>query len=140
MFEWGCKKELVNESVLSGLMPQHCIAENLVHGVRMGHARPANYYIERDLKHSSMGPSMFNKYHHEALTRGSQLWKDPIREASAQKRGPLGMTPLHCACVNPNVSALRQLYEVCPNVGLADDNLRKPVHYAAACSGCEPLK
>ncbi len=140
LFEWGCRAETINEAVALELIPQHEIAESaVVHGVRWGNAEAAAYFMERDLKHAEMG-SMYNRYHHESLLRGSQLWRGPIREASAQKRGHMGITPLHCACVNPNTSALRQLFAICPNPSVADLQQRKLAHYAAAAKGLEPLK
>lgn len=50
------------------------------------------------------------------------------------------LTPLHCACINPNGEVLEKLLEVCPEYNFPDDTLRKPVHYAAACEGPGPLK
>jgi ankyrin repeat protein len=57
------------------------------------------------------------------------------------QRGIQGQfTPIHCACINPNPEFLIKLLEMQPELNLADDQLRKPVHYAAACSGPGPLR
>lgn len=52
------------------------------------------------------------------------------------------ITPLHCACINPNVKYLEEFTKVPGfrewNMGDLDE--RKLVHYAAACESSEPLK
>ncbi len=138
MFCWGCPRPVVAEAIHLLDIPQETVLDSLVHGVRAGQPEAA-HYVERDVKHGAVA-SAFNRYHHESLVRGSQRWKDQVREASAQKRGPSGLTPLHCACANPNPSALRQLFSVCPNPSVADDEQRKLAHYAAAAKGVEPLR
>ena len=50
------------------------------------------------------------------------------------------MTPLHCACINPNENVLKQLLTVSSEaISVTDNELRRPVHYAAACSSPGPL-
>jgi ankyrin repeat protein len=50
------------------------------------------------------------------------------------------ITPLHCACINPNPKYIKLLLDANPDLNLTDNEMRKPVHYAAACVGPEPLK
>ncbi len=80
MFRWGCPREVLSEVVLLLSIPQETVLESLIEGVGAGHQATAAYFIERDVKGGAMA-SAFNRYHHEALIRGSQQWKDPIREA-----------------------------------------------------------
>ena len=50
------------------------------------------------------------------------------------------ITPLHCACINPNPKYLKALLDANPELNVIDQDLRKPVHYAAACEGPETLE
>ena len=47
---------------------------------------------------------------------------------------------MHCVCINPNPMYLKKLIEAGGDIQIMDRDLRKPIHYAAACSGPEPLK
>ena len=102
--------------------------EATVQAVRYGHAELAAHFMEKDVKQNVMG-SLFNHFHHEAL-KGNTKWQVPIREVSVRKKGVKGLTPLHCAAINPSTSALEQLYAICPDVNVADDDHRKLIHYA----------
>ncbi len=42
------------------------------------------------------------------------------------------LSPLHCACINPNPSVLKTLLRICPTFSLPDKNRRNLIHYAAA--------
>lgn len=42
-------------------------------------------------------------------------------------------TPLHFACVNPNPDVLKALLRMNGDVNMTDINMKKPLHYAAAC-------
>ena len=44
------------------------------------------------------------------------------------------------ACINPNVEVLAQLLDVNADFNMTDTEMRRPVHYAAACEGLGPLK
>ena len=87
--------------------------------------------------------SSFSHFHLDALTFSSDVtWTTPVREVSVRRRGAGGATPVHCACINPNVAPLRTLLEVCPDINAVDEGRsgRRPVHYAAAAKSVEPLK
>ncbi len=56
------------------------------------------------------------------------------------KKGLSGMTPMHCACVNPDTGPLKAMFAVCPDFNMADSDQWKLVHYASVCQGLEPLK
>lgn len=51
----------------------------------------------------------------------------------------LQITPIHCAAINPNSKYLKKLLTVVPDYDIMDSEKRKPIHYAAACEGPEPL-
>jgi ankyrin repeat protein len=46
---------------------------------------------------------------------------------------------LHCACINPDPSFLKVLLQTEPDMQTMDKDNKKAIHYAAVCSGPEPL-
>eukprot|EP00095_Tigriopus_kingsejongensis_P005843 maker-scaffold697_size109876-snap-gene-0.23 protein:Tk05843 transcript:maker-scaffold697_size109876-snap-gene-0.23-mRNA-1 annotation:"poly(adp-ribose) polymerase pme-5-like" len=133
-------KEMLKELLALKTIQKHELAYLAHEAIYRGSLEVPAWIIETDMKSNVLG-SLFNRYHHEALL-GSvpNSWKAPIREASARKKGPNGMTPLHCAAINPDISALRQLFLVCPDVNVVDNNQRKLIHYAVGANGLEPIK
>lgn len=49
-------------------------------------------------------------------------------------------TPLHCACINPNPAILKTLLDINSDLQMACNQMRKPIHYAAACKTPDNLK
>jgi ankyrin repeat protein len=43
------------------------------------------------------------------------------------------VTPIHFACINPNIEILKKLLEQNPEINVLDNQGWKPLHYAAAC-------
>eukprot|EP01125_Pyxidicula_operculata_P008837 TRINITY_DN292_c0_g1_i1.p1 TRINITY_DN292_c0_g1~~TRINITY_DN292_c0_g1_i1.p1 ORF type:complete len:2964 (-),score=944.30 TRINITY_DN292_c0_g1_i1:25-8748(-) len=114
----------------------HNFAESIGTSCRHGNLNAARNLM--DIIHAeSFG---FNKLHRQVLNDTGDL--DKFKSVSVTKKPYSNMTttPLHMACINPNVKYLKELYEVVPNYDVADEGKRKLVHYAAACSGPEPLK
>lgn len=83
----------------------------------------------------------FTEVHEHALKATSAKDLPQIKRVSVTKKtvGKL-ITPLFCACINPNGAVLEKFLEICPEYTFPDETLRKPVHYAAACSGTGPLE
>ena len=79
---------------------------------------------------------------HEQVLQANNLKDLPEfkRVSVTKKPNEHILTPLHCACINPNGEILNKLLEVCPEYSFPDETLRKPIHYAAACEGPGPLK
>ncbi len=51
------------------------------------------------------------------------------------------VAPIHCACLNPNSEILKLLLDTCPEAYcFADEQFRKPSHFAAMCSTPDNLK
>jgi len=50
------------------------------------------------------------------------------------------ITPVHCAAINPNPEFLNLLLDISNEFSIMDEIMRKPVHYAAVCSGTGPLE
>lgn len=83
----------------------------------------------------------FNKLHEEVLTAKSDKDLTEFKATSVTKKTMTRhmVSPIHCACINPNPDILEKLLSVKPEYSLPDEILRKPVHYAAACQGPGPL-
>jgi ankyrin repeat protein len=47
---------------------------------------------------------------------------------------------LHCAAINPNGDILKYMLEVCGNIFVNDEDMRKPIHYAACAATDAALK
>lgn len=82
----------------------------------------------------------FNKLHADVLSDDAILEK--VLKVSVAKKANTNkdITPLFCACINPNPKFLRALLEVNADIGMVDADLRRAAHYAAACEGPEPLE
>nr|XP_040569948.1 LOW QUALITY PROTEIN: poly [ADP-ribose] polymerase tankyrase-like [Lepeophtheirus salmonis] len=97
----------------------------------------ALYLFKKHIKSSE-----FTDLHVEALT--AKDWKrgtKGMRETSVIKKGDESITPLHLACLNPNVNVLKSLLSVSSNLWIEDSHKRSLIHYAAACTkGIDALK
>lgn len=73
----------------------------------------------------------FNRYHYLALegdVEGRINKFSMIKKPHTNK----GISPLHVACINPDISVLRKFYTANPDISVADMDQRKLIHYAAA--------
>lgn len=82
----------------------------------------------------------FNQLHCDVLSDDAILEK--VLRVSVTKKCNTNrdLTPLHCACINPNPKYLKALMDTGAELQTIDTDLRRPVHYAAACEGPEPLQ
>ena len=137
--EQGLSKDFIKSLVVHHVVEQSTMDLNNVDGaIRNGHWQLASDNIESYFKRFGYGERGFSKFHHEALSGPG--WKDNPRESSATKTSEgSSITPLHCACINPDHGALTQLYTVAPEAGLADSKGRKLVHFAAASENTSAL-
>jgi len=74
------------------------------------------------------------------LAKGAKLPEFKSVNIGKKATSCLAITPLHFACINPNVEVLAQLLAVNSDVNITDQQMMKPIHYAAACESVEPLK
>ena len=129
------------------------------YSMRYGHNALAAHFIEGDVKR---GGSNFSKFFHEALVGKGDPWKETVRQTSAVKKADWFsrcVTPLHCACINPDTGKLslschtschscyspdtgplEALFRVNPDLYVTDSDQKKLVHYAAACQDVGPIK
>ena len=98
------------------------------------------HFIEEDVKR---GGSNFSKFFNEALVSKGDPWKGAVREASTFKKATWSnrcITPLHCACINPDTGPLDALLRVNPDLNIADSDKKKLVHYASAFQDVGPIE
>jgi ankyrin repeat protein len=107
--------------------------------LRYGRVAVAAFLMERCLKNGGYGLSEF---YIPALTGSTLKGLEDIKKPSCTKKafGLGNFSPIHCACLNPNVLVLKHLLTVNPEYLNMDECMRKPVHYAACCDSAEPLK
>jgi ankyrin repeat protein/predicted DNA-binding WGR domain protein len=106
--------------------------------LRFGNRDLAAYLMERANKNGGYGMSEFFL---PALTGKSERAVAEIKKPNCTKKafGMGNFTPIHCACLNPNVAVLKHILTVNPEYLNMDDSMRKPVHYAACCDSAAPL-
>lgn len=104
--------------------------------VRAGNRKIAYDIVKNLVQHSNFG---FNQLHLDVLSDDAVL--DKVLRQSVTKKANTNrdLTPLHCACINPNPKYLRALLDTGAEMQTTDTDLRRPIHYAAACEGPEPL-
>lgn len=85
----------------------------------------------------------FNSVHIEVLKADAdQELKCQLRAIMCTKKAFANdqVTPIHCACINPNVKYLKTLLSITQDFNISDRRGRRPVHYAAVCEGPTPLE
>jgi ankyrin repeat protein/predicted DNA-binding WGR domain protein len=107
--------------------------------IRAGRRDIAEFLLARALKNEGYG---LNEFYVPALNSQTLDGVREIKKASCTKKAFAinNISPIHCACLNPNADILAHLLSVNPEFTNMDDSLRKPVHYAACCESPEPLK
>jgi ankyrin repeat protein/predicted DNA-binding WGR domain protein len=104
--------------------------------VRSGNLDLSRHLLQILTKKGSFG---FNFLHLEVLQK-SKL--SPFKKVSITKK-PIEnfcVAPLHVACINPDPSHLKSLMAECDEIGYADLEGRRSVHYAAGCTSKKPLE
>jgi ankyrin repeat protein len=106
--------------------------------VRAGNRAIAYEMVKNLVKFPNWG---FNQLHADVLAKKKDL-ADKIHRASVTKKANTNknVTPLHFACINPDVSVLKTLLDANQEYEVVDDDMRRPIHYAAASEGPEPIK
>jgi hypothetical protein len=110
--------------------------DKVVDYVRAGMIKEALYLIKFDFENEI---SDFNRLYQAAL---SGEMPERIVRASVSKTSYIHrlLSPLHCACVNPNPAVIKSLLKVCPTFSLPDKQRRNMIHYAAANSNSDVLR
>jgi ankyrin repeat protein len=125
----------VEEFLNKELISKHFLKNHLKKFVRSG-----NYEVVRLLfeKNKDTIPG-YSVVHLEVLRETGEPLRVLISSVT-KKIHPEEITPLHIACINPNILPLKKLLSVAPTLGIHDVDGFDPIHYAAACVKEEPLK
>ncbi|XP_064623807.1 poly [ADP-ribose] polymerase tankyrase-like [Lineus longissimus] len=107
--------------------------------VRRGHRKLAGHVLSNYIASGNFG---FNALHEQVLLLDKDDLPPSIKSVSVKKKpyDNAGVTPLHCAAINPNVKYLTKLLTILPEYNIMDKNHWRPIHYAAACEGPGPLE
>ena len=102
-----------------------------------GNRELAAFVLEPKTQHENFG---YNKLHLDVLKLDKLTEK--YATISITKKGTQDnqVTPLHFACVNPNVEVLETLLKQTSEVNVMDTQLNKPIHFAACCESPGPLE
>lgn len=120
--------EMIKLLILNNYIDEGDILNNLHLFAWRGNINVIKHYIKKAQETYYCG---FNKLHQGAITGELDFtinWFSVAKKASNND----GISPLHFACINPDVSVLRKLYSVNPEYSSQDFIQRKLVHYAAA--------
>lgn len=131
--EWETFKQFIKlninvENTINTLVYEAC---------RAGRRDIAYQIVKNLVKHTNWG---FNQLHCDVLSTDDKF--DKILRVSTQKvcNTNKNITPMHCAAINPNENVLKQILDINPDFNLVDTDLRRPIHYAAACEGPGPIR
>ncbi|CAD5123349.1 DgyrCDS11707 [Dimorphilus gyrociliatus] len=117
----------------------HFILDCVYDAVSRGHRKLAAELLQDIMKDNE---GLFNFLHYQVLAFDGKENLKTFREVSAKKRpwNNHKITPIHCACINPNPVYLKKLLSVLPDINITDDRSTRPIHYAAACEGPGPIE
>lgn len=126
------KKKIVEENVM---------AEDSTTQKKLGKRRPGRFMPMAPAQADHM-PKPIN-FGEPFLSRQEQLdLLKKMRKANTTKKpyDNMGITPMHCVCINPNPKALEHFIDVGDDLYVYDLELRKPVHYAACSPTTDNLR
>lgn len=104
--------------------------------VRRGNHKLAYYLIK---KAEEMKMYNYSKLHWEALKEEGEPTR-VLNVSILKKNFKENITPLHVACINPNIKPLKKMLSINPATDVSDREGYRPIHYAAACVSEAPLK
>ncbi|XP_074658150.1 poly [ADP-ribose] polymerase tankyrase-like [Tubulanus polymorphus] len=113
------------------------LTNNIVNVIRTGNRKLAAALVADAIK-AGHG---FNFLHIEVLKNDDEPLS-PAKSPSVKKKpyNNDGITPIHCACINPNASYLTTLMSILPEYNIMDKKHWRPIHYAATCEGPGPME
>lgn len=105
--------------------------------VRSGNRKIAHQLIKNMVQYPNFG---FNQLHADVLSDDAVLEKVLRQSVTKKANTNRDLTPLHCACINPNPKYLKALLDTGAEMQTIDSDLRRPVHYAAASVTSDALQ
>ena len=110
---------------------------NIHNAARLGNYKTVNALIKQVAKLQNYG---FNDLHHQVLEYKDDKFEVQYRVSINKKSvGNFAITPIHLACINPHEKVVKRLIELGGDWNICDLDLKKPIHYAAACESAGPL-
>jgi len=103
---------------------------------RTGNRKMLVSLLEPLLKHDMYG---YNQLHFDVLNLEKLEAKYATQSLTKKAMSAENVTPIHFACINPNVEVLRKLLEQNQELHVTDNQNWKPIHYSAACESSGPL-
>ena len=139
-FQYGVSNEVFDLLLTKseGNFNKNSMFDNIVEAVCFGHRKLAAHVMEK-----APGFLGFNAVHLQVLkTENDADLTCQLRSNMCTKKPYMNeqVTPIHCACINPNVKYLKTLLSITQEFNIGDKKGRKPVHYAAVCEGPSPLE
>lgn len=114
----------------------HQIAQSFQTAVVSGNFKVAAYIAEKLAPYVPLA-----QLHIAALTLTDAKNLNDFRKPSVTaKVMNSAITPIHCACINPNTEILEAFLSKVPEYSIGDFQMRKPIHYAAASQTPDALK
>lgn len=106
--------------------------------VRYGHHKLAGQLAVQAVSDGGYG---IGNLHKEVLSFDRQPLT-PFKAVSVTKKAIQNakITPLHCACINPNPQYLSQLLSYTSEYSISDENGWRPIHYTSVCTSTGPLE
>ena len=138
-----CNKKTTPEMVnkFLGYFPnmENQLVSKISEVIRKGNRDVANVLLQKALKSDGYGINEF--YSPALMDKNIDKIRDIKKPSCAKKAfGINNLSPIHCACLNPNSDVLKHLLTINPEYQNLDTNMRKPVHYAACCESDAPLR
>lgn len=107
--------------------------DHVIEAIMFGHRKLAAHVVE-----SAPNGYGFNAVHAQVLSADNDedlTCKLRANMCTKKAFNNENVTPIHCACINPNVKYLKTLLSITQEYNIADKRGRKPIHYAAVCEG-----
>ena len=102
-----------------------------------GNRKLAAWKLEPLIKHENYG---YNQMHLDVLKLNKLTEKYHTASLTKKAHSDSNVTPMHFACLNPNVEVLAKMLDQAPEFNVQDAFLFKPIHFAAACEDSGPLE
>jgi ankyrin repeat protein len=104
--------------------------------IRCGNYKTAQLILKTTFERQLHG---FCKLHYEVLMEKGEPER-ALPSSILKKSYHDSITPLHVACINPNIAPLKKLLGIVSSYDIGDAEGYKPIHYAAVCVDKGPLE
>ncbi|CDW57769.1 PARP and WGR and Ank 2 domain containing protein [Trichuris trichiura] len=136
LLSYDASFSFLQELLAAEMFSRFELTRNVASAVRFGHR-----ILAADIIAASQDQRQFNLLHLEVL-RNEKEKLTAFRRVSILKKATFAsrITPLLCACINPNTHILEELIASEPEWNHVDEQKFGPLHYAMACKTSGPLE